>query len=60
MHLEKITIHILDTKSGTPVRYARIYYNNGCSVVGQSILLRRLSPQLRRFARRSNGAKGTW
>lgn len=43
MCTEKITIHSMTTKHGVEVQYARILRDCGRTIIGQSVLLHRLS-----------------
>lgn len=47
---EQITIHTMTTHTGALIKYARIFCMDGQTVVGQSILLQRLSPAQLRLA----------
>lgn len=43
MCTEKITTHSMTTKYGVEVHYARILRDSGRTIIGQSVLLHRLS-----------------
>lgn len=49
MHTETITLHTMTTIEGVETRYARFLRKHGRTIVGQSVLLERLSvEQLKR------------
>lgn len=43
MHIETITLHTMTTIEGVEIPYARILRKHGRTIVGQSVLLERLS-----------------
>ncbi|WP_419342769.1 hypothetical protein ACM1PE_06845 [Achromobacter sp. PD1] len=51
MELIKASIHTMQTKFGTEIEYARLTYRTARGIVGQSMLLGRLSPKTLSLAR---------
>ena len=47
---EQITIHTMTALTGASIKYARIFRKNGQIIIGQSVLLHRLSPDQRQHA----------
>lgn len=54
MATEKITIHTMKIASGEEIKYARILRKSGTTIIGQSVLLRRLSQEQCRLALESS------
>ena len=48
---ETVTIHTMTTSGGAQVKYARVFRNYGRTLVGQSVLLHRLTPHQLRIAK---------
>ncbi|MNK89570.1 hypothetical protein D3C87_1095840 [compost metagenome] len=51
MELIKASTHKVQTNGGTSVEYARLTYRLPRGTLGQAVLLRRLSPEMRRLVR---------
>jgi hypothetical protein len=51
MTLIRASIHRMKTQCGTEVEYARLMYRTKSGLLGQSLLLHRLSPEQIRLAR---------
>ncbi|WP_315136827.1 hypothetical protein [Achromobacter marplatensis] len=49
MELIKASTHTMRTKDGRMIEYARLTYRLPRSALGQSLLLSRLSPEMRRL-----------
>lgn len=50
MATEKITIHTMKIAFGEEIRYARILWKSGSTIIGQSVLLHHLSQEQRHLA----------
>ncbi len=56
--IESITVHTMTCADGVEVKYARVLSKYGQTIVGQSVLLHRLSEELLRLARDGNDPNG--
>ncbi len=57
MTSEKITIHSMQTSSGQRIDYARIIRKTGSIVIGQTVMLYRLSAEQLRHLGQSRSAR---